>query len=439
MKGSADATHAETELDGQIDPDTGLPILAMPREGMPPLVDTDEMLAECIEELRAGTGPVAIDTERAQSFRYSGRAYLLQFRRSGSGTWLIDPQAFEPADGSVSDFSALRDAIIGAEWIIHAANSDLPCLSELGLLPERLFDTEMAGRLLGLPRVGLGPMTEAYFGVHLLKEHSAADWSRRPLPTDWVAYAALDVELLIELRDLLRRQLHEAGKWSWARQEFQYMIDTHREPPAPAAEPWRHVNGLHSVRSRRGLALVREIWGERDRLARELDRAPGKILPDRAISELAGQITRDSPGMPGMAQMDAIMGFKRRGARRYRGRWVAASGRVAAMPESQLPRLRVPHEGPPHQPRSWQRTNPEAWRRWQRVRPAMNRLARALDVPPENLIAPETLRRLAWEPLEAVDREHAAECLAAHGAREWQCRLAAPVIVAALGAAPSGE
>lgn len=439
MKDPADGTQTETELDGRIDPESGLPILAMPREGMPPLVDDDALLAECIEALGSGTGPVAIDTERAQSFRYSGRAYLLQLRRSDAGTWLIDPQAFEPGDGSVADLGALREAIIDAEWIIHAASSDLPCLVELGLLPERLFDTELAGRLLGLPRVGLGPMTESYFGVHLLKEHSAADWSKRPLPADWVAYAALDVELLIELRALLWRQLHEEGKWAWAQQEFAHMIDSHRTSPDPPAEPWRHVNGLHTVHSRRGLALVREIWGERDRLAHDLDRAPGKILPDKAISELAGRITKESPEVPGMAQMDTIVGFKRRNARRYRGRWVAAATRVARMPESELPRLRVPHEGPSHQPRNWQRTNPDAWRRWQRVRPAMNRLAKALQVPPENLIAPETLRWLAWEPLETVDAEHAAARLAAHGAREWQCRLCAPVLVAALGATPPAD
>ncbi|RLP06885.1 HRDC domain-containing protein [Propionibacterium australiense] len=436
MKDTDGAQHATTERDGLIDPDSGLPVLAVPGEGLPPLVDTAEKLAECVQVLGAGTGPVAIDTERAQSFRYSGRAYLLQIRRHGCGTWLIDPQAFEPGDGSVADLSTLREAITDSEWVIHAANSDLPCLSELGLLPERLFDTELAGRLLGMPRVGLGPMAETFFGVHLLKEHSVADWSKRPLPADWIAYAALDVELLVELRDLLWRQLHEQGKWGWAQQEFQHMIDAHREPPTPPAEPWRHVNGLHSVRTRRGLALVREIWTERDRVARELDRAPGKILPDKAISELASQITKNTPDVPGMAQMNAVMGFKRRNARRYRGRWLAAAGRIAAMSESELPRLRVPHEGPSPQPRNWQRTNPDAWRRWQRVRPAMNRLAKALDVPPENLIAPETLRRLAWEPLETVDREHVAARLAAHGARGWQCRLTAPVIVAALGSTP---
>lgn len=332
MKDPADGTQTETELDGRIDPESGLPILAMPREGMPPLVDDDALLAECIEALGSGTGPVAIDTERAQSFRYSGRAYLLQLRRSDAGTWLIDPQAFEPGDGSVADLGALREAIIDAEWIIHAASSDLPCLVELGLLPERLFDTELAGRLLGLPRVGLGPMTESYFGVHLLKEHSAADWSKRPLPADWVAYAALDVELLIELRALLWRQLHEEGKWAWAQQEFAHMIDSHRTPPDPPAEPWRHVNGLHTVHSRRGLALVREIWGERDRLAHDLDRAPGKILPDKAISELAGGSPRRAP--------------RCRAWRRWTPSWASSVATPAVTGGAGSPRRRASHECP---------------------------------------------------------------------------------------------
>lgn len=416
----------DTDRSGDIDPDSGLPILAMPHDGFPPLVDSPEDLDRCISALRDGTGPVAIDTERAQSFRYTARAYLLQFRRAGSGTWLIDPQAFEPADGSLADLSSLGTAIAQDEWIIHAATQDLPCLVELGLRPTRLFDTELAGRLLGFPKVGLGTMIEQHFGVHLLKEHSAADWSTRPLPTDWIAYAALDVELLIELRDKMDAELIDAGKRDWADEEFAHLVEVYRRPPVPVVDPWRHTSGSHHVRSRRGLALVRALWLERDEVARSLDKAPGKILPDKAISELASGVTKDSERMPTARDMSSIMGFRRTYARRYRDRWVRAAREVSQLSAKELPPLRLPHEGPPHQAHSWQRSNPEAWTRWQLLRPAANDMAKAISMPPENLIQPEALRWLAWKPLPRVDEQSVRQRLSAHEVRQWQQDLLAP-------------
>lgn len=196
-----------------------LPILAAPADPVPPVVDTPEALAETIAALRDGTGPVAIDAERAQSYRYSAKAYLIQIRREGSGTHLIDPIAFESED-RVADLSSLAEAMRGDDWIIHAATQDTPCLAEVGLVPQTLFDTELAGRLLNYPKVGLGTLIEEFFGLRLLKEHSAADWSSRPLPHEWLVYAALDVELLVELRAKLIVQLRDAGKLHWAEQEF---------------------------------------------------------------------------------------------------------------------------------------------------------------------------------------------------------------------------
>ncbi|CUW14798.1 3'-5' exonuclease [Propionibacterium freudenreichii subsp. shermanii] len=430
------STTPDIARSGQIDQDTGMPILAMPHEGLPELVDSPEALTRCIEALASGTGPVAIDTERAQSFRYTARAYLLQFRRTDSGTWLIDPQAFQPSDGSLADFSALREAIASAEWIIHAATQDLPCLVEIGLYPSRLFDTELAGRLLGFPRVSLGTMIEQHFGVHLLKEHSAADWSRHPLPPDWIAYAALDVELLIELRNLVADELVAAGKKEWADEEFAHLVDVYRHPQQRPGDPWRHTSGSHHVRSRRGLALVRALWEQRDEIARELDKAPGKIVPDKAISELASEVTKDSEKMPTARDMNKIMGFRRTYAKRYRDRWVAASQQVGQLSAKQLPPMRVPHEGPPHQAHSWQRTHPEAWARWQVVRPAANEIAEQIGMPPENLIQPEALRWLVWKPLPQINEQAVRARLSEHGVRHWQQDLLAARFAELLAAVP---
>ncbi len=187
-------------------------------------------------ELAAGTGPIAVDAERASGYRYGQRAYLVQIRRNGSGSFLVDPVAFD-------DLSPLAEAINDAEWVLHAASQDLPCLSEIGLRPRELFDTELAGRLLGHPRVGLGAMTESVLGIGLEKGHAAADWSTRPLPEDWLRYAALDVEVLIDLRDALAAELDEAGKTEWARQEFAAIAAA--PPAAPRVDPWRRTSGMH--------------------------------------------------------------------------------------------------------------------------------------------------------------------------------------------------
>ena len=255
-----------------------------------PITDPGE-LAEWAARLGSGSAdPVALDAERASGFRYGSRAYLVQLRRTDVGTALLDPIA-------LGDLSVLDEPLSRSEWVLHAANQDLPCLAEVGIRPRRLFDTELAGRLAGLPRVGLGPLVEQILGLQLRKGHGAADWSTRPLPHDWLVYAALDVEVLIELRDKMEALLRRQGKWEWARQEFEAIVLT---PPAvPRTDPWRRTSGMHRITDRRALAVVRELWESRDRIARRRDVAPHRILPDSAIIA-AGDVHghRESPGVP---------------------------------------------------------------------------------------------------------------------------------------------
>ena len=285
--GLADArAPADTEAGGIV------PLLE-PRDGLPPVVETDAALAEVTARLARGEGPIAVDAERASGYRYGQRAYLVQLRRAGAGTVLIDPIA-------CPELSGLDAAVDGAEAVLHAASQDLPCLAEIGFRPRRLFDTELAGRLLGYPRVALGTLVEEVLGFHLEKGHSAADWSARPLREELLRYAALDVEVLIELRDALAAELAAQGKTEWARQEFEAVLATR---PAPArADPWRRTSGIHRVQSRRGLAVVRELWtGQgQDRPARRPvpapcparhgDRRGGQVLPGQSCS--AGQDQR---------------------------------------------------------------------------------------------------------------------------------------------------
>ena len=388
---------------------------------MPPMVTTSEALQRTITALRAGTGPVAVDAERAHGFRYSQRAYLIQLRRAGAGTHLVDPISL----GQPADLSALGAAISDAEWVIHAANQDLRCLYEVGLVPKTLFDTELAARLLGYPRVALATMIEELLGVRLLKEHSASDWSHRPLPTEWLVYAALDVELLIELRERLAARLIETGKWQWAEQEFAALVAGAGISPEPRRDPWRRTSGIHHVHTRRGLAYVAELWYTRDAIAQQLDKAPSRILPDAAITELAAH------KHPDRATLRKISAFSRRQAKRAEASWLEALDVVAQMPESELPPMHLPNNGPP-QSRMWPAKNPGAAARLAAVRDALQAIAEQYELPTENLITPDHLRRLAWRPPSPVTEESVDEVLAGLGTRPWQRELTVAAITKAL-------
>src|SRR5690606_36813222 len=135
---------------------------------------------------------------------------------------------------------------------------DLPSLRELGLEPAEIFDTELAARRLGHNRVGLGAVVEDTLGITLKKEHSAADWSTRPLPANWLEYAALDVVHLVDVRDALAEELQSQGKSTFAAQEFAATLA--QQPKPPREEPWRRLSGLHQVRGSRSLAVSRWLW-----------------------------------------------------------------------------------------------------------------------------------------------------------------------------------
>jgi ribonuclease D len=383
---------------------------AVPAEPVEVIATRDGYL-EAVARIRAGSGPIAVDAERASGFRYSQRAYLIQLFRRGSGTVLLDPPA-------VGDFSELAEAMRGEEWILHAASQDLACLREVGLDPDRIFDTELAARLLGFDRVGLGAVVEQLLGVHLAKEHSAADWSTRPLPASWLVYAALDVELLIDVRDREAELLAEAGKTDIARQEFE-AVRKKEARPAPA-EPWRRLSGVHAVRGARNLAVARELWLARDTYARNIDSAPGRLVPDASLVAVA----RTPPASK--RELAAMRSFSGRASRSEIDRWWTAV--ETGLTTTDLPDTRVPSEAPPP-PRAWSDRNPDADRRLKAARPVLVRLAAELNLPTENLLTPDTLRRVAWEPPEPLDAATVADALRSQGAREWQIEATTAAIV----------
>ena len=398
------------------EPEVALLTLA---DGLPPVIDTDEALAEYAAAIASGSGPVAIDAERASGYRYSNRAYLIQVRREGAGTGLVDPIP-------LTTLAPLQEAIGDAEWILHAATQDLPCLAEVGLTPVALFDTELAGRLLNYPRVGLATLVETLLGARMKKEHSAVDWSTRPLPEPWLEYAALDVEVLVELRQLLADQLVEAGKDDWARQEFDNLKSFE---PAVRTEAWRRTSGLHKVRGRRALGAVRALWEARDEIARERDVTPGRLIPDSAIVAAA-------MAMP--TNRGALMstpGFHGRGASRFAPTWVQALRTAAEMDDADLPNRTPRGDGPPA-PRAWAEKNPVAARRLEIAKAAVAALAEEHDLPAENLLTPDHLRRAMWEPPSTRDPvellERLIDQLGSYGSRSWQIGLTAPALARAV-------
>ncbi|HST83491.1 MAG TPA: ribonuclease D [Kineosporiaceae bacterium] len=396
--------------------------LDFPRDGVPPVIVDRAALAEVIAAMAAGTGPIAVDAERASGHRYGQRAFLVQLRREGAGTALIDPV-------ELPDLSDLNHAIAGVEWVLHAASQDLPCLAEVGLHPTILFDTELGGRLAGYPRVGLAAMVEELLGLSLAKEHSAVDWSTRPLPEPWLRYAALDVEVLTDLRDAVHTELERQGKLAWAQEEFAAVAAA--PPPPPRVDPWRRTSGMHRVRDRRRLAGVRELWTARDAVARQRDLSPGRILPDSAIVEAA-------LAMPtSMTALNALPAFSGRGARRHTRQWLDALDVARALPDAELPPQHLPTDGPPP-PRVWAERDPMAAARLAAARAAIAELGGSLELPVENLLAPDTVRRLCWDPPESMSQEAIEQVLRGLGARQWQIDLTAAVLTGALKLAAAG-
>lgn len=410
---------SDTAADAVSDEEPAATPLLAPAEGVPDVVDTPEALAEVVHAFAAGTGPVAADAERASGFRYGQATYLVQFKRAGAGIALIDTAA-------LPDLSSLAAALGDAEFVFHAASQDLPGMHEHGIHPAAIFDTELAARLLGWPKVGLAAVVERELGLTLAKEHSAQDWSIRPLPESWLAYAALDVELLLDLRNRLAAHLEAAGKTEWARQEFEAVRLA--PPPEPRVDPWRRVAGTHLVRDQRGLAIIKLLWEDREREAQRRDMTPGRVLRDAAIVAAARVKPTSVDALTETAE------WRSRGTKRAATRWWPTIAAALALPEAELPARRAPAGDGPPPVRAWAEKRPLAAARLEATRTALASLAEAHDIPVENLAQPDAVRRACWEYTDggapAIDT-----LLAARGVRPWQRALVVPVIAGAFAAA----
>jgi ribonuclease D len=400
--------------------------LLQPAQGTPPVIDTEAKFKDALAQLSQGHGPFAVDAERASGFRYSARAYLIQVKRNSGGLHLIDPIPFGPGHELFAQLNSLMNT---DEVILHASTQDLPCLRELGINPTKLFDTELAGRIAGLPRVGLGPLLESLMGVTLAKEHSAADWSARPLPQDWLTYAALDVELLIELRDRMYELLETSKKLNWALEEFAAIL---KVPPAPPrVDPWRRTSGMHKIKRREQLAVIKELWHARDKVASEQDISPGKLLNDSAIVELA-----IAPAVTKKEFEKALrpLGLRARWLENL-PLWLSSISVAVSLPEDQWPAMRTNADTLPPI-KLWRDKFPEKFAPLSHARAAIEIIAQDNHIPVENLISPEYVRRVCWKPptgaTETLSIPTVEQALTELGARQWQIALVAPALAAAL-------
>jgi ribonuclease D len=398
------------------------PLLA-PRDGVPELAVSAGEIRRAAELLAGGEGPFAVDAERASGFRYSNRAYLVQIRRAGAGTVLIDP--VNHGGDPLATLAPIAEVLSTDEWVLHAADQDLPCLAEIGMVPPKVYDTELAGRIAGYDKVNLAAMVERLLGLQLMKGHGAADWSQRPLPHEWLNYAALDVEVLHELREAVAQVLEEQGKTDWAAQEFEYLRTV--EPTPTRRDRWRRTSGIHKVRDPRALAAVRELWTTRDRIAQRRDIAPGRILPDAAIVNAA---TSDPDTLEKLTALPVFGGPRQR---RSAQTWLDALARARTTDDP--PKAQEPSTGPPPASR-WGRRKPEAAVRLEAARAGLAKLSQRVSVPTENLVSPDAVRRLIWDwqPPDRPEDTAAAvdDFLREARVRPWQRELVVPVLTDAL-------
>ncbi|MBE7365099.1 ribonuclease D [Corynebacterium aurimucosum] len=395
----------------------------VPVDGTPKVLLSPREFHAAADRLAAGTGPFAIDTERASAYRYDDRAFLVQIRREGAGTFLLAPEHHR-----TELRAALAPVLNGQEWVVHAAPSDLPCLAWLGLYPGRLFDTELAARFAGFAHPNLAAMVLELFDVQLEKGYGDSDWSETPIPRSWRNYAALDVELLNELAVTLRDILAEEEKLDWAYEEFEKIVDDHARIKGPEPRSWRDLKGVSSLRSGEQLAVARELWQRRESIARTQDVAPNRVLPHRVLVDIARRVPR-SP-----REINQIKGFpRRRGGATLR--WFDAVETALASPRQQWPKvLRSPRPVPSKS--VFSREFPELWQLYTEIRSDFEDLGDELGISYELILKPSLLRMAVWAACgpeggvagEITDASDIPDFLRSQGAREWQIELASPLL-----------
>lgn len=413
--------------------------ISTPSGGTPSLISTADELEKAAHMLANGHGPLAVDTERASAYRYGDRAFLLQVKRTGSGLFLIDTEVCR------SDMGLLAPAINRLTWIIHSARTDLPALLDMGLIPRRLLDTELGGRIAGLKKVNLGDMVDGLVGYRLAKEHGHENWSRRPLPEEWLDYAALDVECLLELCTAVAGLLSELDRFTWWAEECDF-IRASIFADAPSVKPSLRVKGINNLSTPAQRELAFTLARERDRRARLVDRSPHRVLSNSDLVAIARKNPRTIQEMMDIAHF--------RSARNARSWWSVIHedrDKTSTSPSEKTPSRFLTHDNTVTASRQ-QVHNSDARYAGGRRFPnserghkaeqlyslcseAINTVSDETGIAHEVIIAPQIVRLMAWH-FSSKPKAPAADIdmfFARHGVRRWQRRIVSSVCAHALG------
>jgi hypothetical protein len=396
-----------------------------PSEGTPQLMAGAAAIRQAADQLAQGTGWCAVDTERASGFRYHNRVCLLQIRRAGAGTMLIDVESDAQA---TTDF--IGRVLADTGWVVHAASTDLPYLEQLRLRPPQLFDTELAGRFLGFHRVNLAAMVEHYLGVRLRKNHGGEDWSRRPIPSEWLDYAALDVEYLLPLADAMRSELmQQHPKDEWVAEECDYLTRVYRGY-SPTPKSWEDLKGVHGLRTSKQLQVARWLWRVREKLARASDTAVSRLLPDKALVALATELPTTVP------KVMRTPGYPPRLRRKARY-WANQVDKALRTAQDRWPEpFPIPtYRDTPPSRYTWSRYYPESFPKLTMVREELARVAAQVEIPVENMIQSSDTNEIVWrsqELKEVTDDTELLELLQRLQIRPWQQKLCLPIFTSIL-------
>lgn len=353
-----------------------------------------------------GTPLLAVDTEAASFHRYNDRIYLIQVS-SRDATAVIDPLA-------VPDLGALGALLAdpAVETVFHDADYDLRILHrDLGFTAANLFDTRIAAQLLNEPGIGLAALLQKHFGLTLDKKYQRADWSMRPLLAGMLEYAADDTRYLPKLRDIIRQQLLDLGRWSWAEEEFGALEQVRWSPAGPPEEAYLRIKGARTLRGHQYIVL-RELHEWREQAAKQLDRAPFRVLQNESLLAIARAMPADEAALRELKVLSPDQ-LRRRGED-----LLAAVRRGVNAPPESIPQFERTRRPPPD-------LAYEA--RLERLKQERNRLAEELPLAP-GVLCPNGL----LEAIARLEPKGAEDLAQVEGMRRWQREVVGARLVAAV-------
>lgn len=260
----------------------------------PPLwIDDTNGLKQLVHDLSAQRR-IAVDTESNSLHAYRERVCLIQFSTEEKD-YLVDPLALE-------DLSSLAPVFADPkiEKIFHAAEYDLICMSrDFGFKFINLFDTMQAARILGNKFVGLDNILAEKFSVKVNKRHQKANWGARPLTAAQLEYASMDTQYLIALRDMLEKELREAGRWDLAQDDFLLAQSVDMPAERLNGSSWKRFSSRKNI-TLRELTVLSELTRCRDEIAEKLDRPPFKVIANKMLLNIAKNLPEKDVDLAGI-------------------------------------------------------------------------------------------------------------------------------------------